>query len=63
MGLDLVIRNGTVITASDSFRGDIGIAGGKIAVLGAELPKSQREIDATGLLVMPGRRRCPLPCG
>jgi dihydropyrimidinase len=54
MALDLVIRNGTVVTASDSFRADIGIAGGKIALLGAELPKSEREIDATGLLVMPG---------
>ncbi len=54
MGLDLVIRNGTVITASDSFRADIGIAGGKIAVLGAGLPPAEREIDATGLLVMPG---------
>jgi dihydropyrimidinase len=54
MGLDLIIRNGTVVTAADSYRADIGIAGGRIAALGADLPKVDREIDATDLLVMPG---------
>lgn len=54
MGLDLVIRGGTVVTAADSFRADLGIAGERIAALGADLPKADREIDAAGMLVMPG---------
>ncbi|MBW7922674.1 MAG: dihydropyrimidinase [Rubellimicrobium sp.] len=52
--LDLVIRGGTVVTASDTARADVGVQGGKIAVLGTSLPKGAREIDAAGLLVMPG---------
>jgi dihydropyrimidinase len=54
MALDLVIRNGTIITAADTFRGDIGVADGRIAALGAKLDRAEREIDATDLLVMPG---------
>ncbi len=53
-GLDLVIRGGTVVTAGDSVRCDVGIAGGRVTVLGRDLPKATREIDATGRLVMPG---------
>ncbi len=51
---DLVIRGGTVVTASDSSRADVGIKDGKIAALGTALKGGAREIDATGLLVMPG---------
>lgn len=54
MPLDLVIRNGTIVTASDSFVGDIGIENGRIALLGTHLPAAPREIDASKLLVMPG---------
>lgn len=52
--LDIVIRNGTVVTASDTFRSDVGIKDGKIAVLGRGIDPGRDEIDATGLLVMPG---------
>jgi dihydropyrimidinase len=52
-GFDLVIRGGTVVTASEQFRADIGIAGGRIAAVGANLAGSAA-IDADGLLVMPG---------
>jgi dihydropyrimidinase len=51
---DLCIRGGTVITGSDRFQGDIGIREGRIAMLGRELGRADRDIDATGLLVMPG---------
>src|SRR6266576_3734246 len=52
--LDLVIRGGTVVTAADTVRADIGIAGGRIATLGQDLPAGAREIDARGKLVLPG---------
>ena len=53
MGLDLVLRGGMVVTGSDSFRADVGISGGKIAVLAERLDGAQ-VIDAGGLLVLPG---------
>jgi dihydropyrimidinase len=52
--LDIVIRNGTVVTASDTVGCDVGIRDGCIAVLADALPRGQREIDAGGKLVMPG---------
>jgi len=51
---DLVIRGGTVATAADTFSSDIGIANGKIAALARGLPKGIDEVDAAGLLVLPG---------
>ncbi|MFX1676033.1 dihydropyrimidinase [Paraburkholderia sp. A2WS-5] len=52
--LDLVIRNARVATASDTFKADIGIAGGRIVQLGMGLPAGAREIDAAGRVVTPG---------
>jgi dihydropyrimidinase len=52
--LDLVIRNARVATASDTFACDIGIRGGRIALLGEGLPAGRREIDAAGRTVTPG---------
>jgi dihydropyrimidinase len=51
---DLVIRGGTAATAVDVFRTDIGVHDGRIVALAADLPTGNREIDATGLLVLPG---------
>ena len=51
---DLVIRNADVATASDRFQCDIGIRDGKIEALGRSLPAGAEEIDAGGLLVLPG---------
>ncbi|MGH7111920.1 MAG: dihydropyrimidinase [Stellaceae bacterium] len=51
---DLVIRNGTVATAADTTECDIGIKDGVIATLGRRLGAGAREIDATGMLVLPG---------
>ncbi len=50
---DMVIRGGTVVTASDMFRADVGVRGERIAAVGEGL-RGRRELDAGGLLVMPG---------
>lgn len=52
--LDVVIRRARVATASDTFLADIGIRGGRIALLGEDLPAGRREIDAAGRTVTPG---------
>jgi dihydropyrimidinase len=51
---DLVIRGGTVATAADVFRADVGVRAGRIAALADTLPRGDTEIDATGRLVLPG---------
>ncbi len=54
MEFDLVVRNGTIVTASEHTDCDVGIRDGKIAALMKGLPEAPREIDATGRLVLPG---------
>jgi len=51
---DLVVRNGTLATASDVFRADIGVLAGRIATIGAKLSAGRREINAEGHIVTPG---------
>ena len=51
---DLVIRGGTVATAADTIACDVGIKDGVVATLGKNLAAGEREIDATGRLVLPG---------
>ena len=51
---DLVIRNGTVVTAADTQHCDIGVSGSTVVALGRGLGSGTREIDARGKLVMPG---------
>lgn len=57
MTYDLVIRGGTVATAADTFRADVGVKDGRIAALALDLPKGAREIDAGGKLVLPAASR------
>jgi N-acyl-D-aspartate/D-glutamate deacylase len=54
--LDLVIRGGLVVdgTGTPGRRADVGIAGGRIAVVGDVSERGAREIDAGGLVVAPG---------
>lgn len=54
MRFDTVIRNGTVVTASDTFVSDVGIKGGRIVALALGLTEADEIIDATGLYVLPG---------
>lgn len=51
---DLAIRNGTVVTASDTIRCDIGVRNGRIVQLAEHITGAAREIDASGLMVLPG---------
>ncbi len=51
--MDLALRGGTVVTARRHERADVGISGGKITAVG-DVAKAKREIDARGLLVLPG---------
>jgi dihydropyrimidinase len=53
MSHDLVIKNGTVVTAAATFVADIGVKGVQIAAIGRDLT-GQRILDATGKLVTPG---------
>jgi dihydropyrimidinase len=54
MELDLVIRNGNVVTATEEVFCDIGIAKGRVATLGKKLEGGARSIDAEGNYVFPG---------
>ena len=51
---DMVVRGGTVLTAADVTRCDIGIRDGRIVMLGEGLSPGREEVDATGLYVLPG---------
>ncbi len=51
--LDLAVRGGTVVTASETRLADVGIAGGRISALG-EVGEARAELDASGLFVLPG---------
>jgi dihydropyrimidinase len=54
MAYDLVIRGGLVATATDAVVADLGIRDGRIATIDQGLPVNGREIDARGLVVVPG---------
>ncbi len=51
---DLVIRNGSVVTPAGTVSADIAAEGGVITAIDRELPGATRELDAKGLLVLPG---------
>ena len=51
---DLVIRGGTIVTAADRFRADLAVTEGKITQIAARIEGGGEEIDATGLLLLPG---------
>jgi dihydropyrimidinase len=56
MRFDTIVRNGTIITATDAYPGDIGINNGRIAAIGLDLPieGAGKVIEARGRMVMPG---------
>ena len=51
---DLIIRGGTVVTAGEQFRADIGVREGRITLIGDSIRADAKVIEADGLLVMPG---------
>ncbi|HEV8633935.1 MAG TPA: dihydropyrimidinase [Chloroflexota bacterium] len=51
--LDLVVRGGTVVTASSHCLTDVGVSGGRVVQIGGPIA-ARREVDASGKLVLPG---------
>ena len=56
MSHDLVIRGGMIVDGTGAVprRGDLAVAGGRIAEIGAVTGRGRQEVDATGLAVAPG---------
>jgi dihydropyrimidinase len=53
--MDLIVKNGTVVTATDTYQADVGISNGKVAQIGTGLAADgARIVDATDCYVMPG---------
>ena len=53
--MSLLIRNGTIVTATDLYRGDVLVEGDRITTIGTALEvPADRVIDAAGKLVLPG---------
>ena len=53
--MDMIIKNGSVITDSEMFKADVGITDGKITAVARELDDSSAKIvDAKGKYVLPG---------
>ena len=56
MGFDTIIKNGSVVTAIDTYTADLGITNGKVSAIGKDLPvqNAGKVLDASGKLVLPG---------
>jgi dihydroorotase len=56
MSADLVIKNGTVVTPEETFKGGVAIKDGVFVAIGTDdnLPKGGEEIDAKGKHILPG---------
>jgi len=56
MAFDALIKNGTVVTATDTYTADVAIVDGKIHSVGVNLPQENaaRVFNAAGKYVMPG---------
>ena len=53
--MELLIKGGTVVTATESFEADVAVDNGKIVAIGKELSvHADKVVDATGKLVLPG---------
>lgn len=53
--MDLLIKNGLIVTAKESFEGDLGVKDGKIVYLGkCEDIVAKEVVDASGMLILPG---------
>jgi dihydropyrimidinase len=56
MQFDTLIQGGTIVTAADTYPSDIGISGGRIAAIAAELPpeSAKQVLSAKDCYVIPG---------
>jgi imidazolonepropionase-like amidohydrolase len=64
-GVDLIVRGGRVVTATDDFEASVAIKGGRIVAIAPDgvLPSADRVIDAAGKVVFPGLIDCHLHVG
>ena len=51
---DLIVSGGTLATASDTFKSDIGVKDGRIVALAENLNGAEINLDATNKFVLPG---------
>jgi len=51
--MNIVLRNGTVVTAKDSYRADVGIQGNLLTAIGQDLQGDQ-VLDVSGKYIFPG---------
>jgi dihydropyrimidinase len=56
MRFDTIIKSGTIITATETTAADVGISGGKVSAIAAQLPSENatRTIDAANHFLLPG---------
>src|SRR5712692_10196216 len=56
MGFDMIIANGRVVTATDTYAADVAITDGRIAALGQDLPRQNAAsvLEAAGKYIFPG---------
>src|SRR5215510_14502570 len=56
MSVDLVVKNGRVVTPEQTFQGGAAIQDGKFAAVGTDssLPQGSQEIDAQCKQILPG---------
>jgi dihydropyrimidinase len=55
MKYDLLIKNGTIVTAKSSFKADLAVKDEKIVAIAAEINEdAEKVVDASGKLVLPG---------
>ncbi|HEX3076601.1 MAG TPA: dihydropyrimidinase [Lachnospiraceae bacterium] len=53
--MDLIFKNGTIVTPSETFVADLGVEGEKIVAIGSNLStEGAKVIDATGKYILPG---------
>lgn len=53
--MDMVIKNGIIVTASESYKADVAVKNGKIAMISRDVElDGDKVIDASGKLVLPG---------
>ena len=54
MPYDLIVKGGTIVSASDTFIGDLGVVNGKVVSVGKIAEPAKRVVDARGKVVIPG---------
>jgi len=56
MVYDLILRNGTLVTSTETFKAEVGVKNGKISFIGnlQDSKTAQNVYDATGLYILPG---------